>query len=136
MAVRRFRALVSDRELNLDCIDDDTGYSPLLLLCLYQQCDKVCEHIDFLLQSNRVDVNLQAGDEYTALRLLCKYHTGKNLVSILSLLILHGANDMDLCVDLLRDYNLYPESERVSKIVELFTSGLSRVSHYLNRSFF
>ena len=134
-AIQRFRALICDKGLNLNCVEDSTGYSPLLFLCLHHQSDRDCEHIEFLLQSNRVDVNVRGDDDYTALRLLCKFLIKKNLVSILSLRVLNGSTGIDECVQLLRNRMLRQEAESVAKIVDFLNSGCSRVSIFLNPFF-
>jgi len=127
-AIQRFRALVCDKELNVNCIEEASGHSPLLVIISNNQSDRDYEHIEFLLQSNRVNVTLKGKDGWAVLGILSNCHSRKNLVSIFTLLLLYGANDFDDSVQILRKRNLYSEAESVGRIVDYLRSGHSRVS--------
>lgn len=127
-AVQRFRALVCDRDLNVNCIEGASGHSPLLVISSNNQSDRDYEHIEFLLQCNRVNLTLKGNDGWAVLGLLSNYHSRKNLVSIFILLFLYGANDFDDCAKILRNRNFCPEANSVGRIVDYLHSGHNRVS--------
>ena len=89
MQMLRFRQLVADRSV---CVDCKTRYqeTPLLLLCTRNQSDSLLPALEALLK--RKDVNLQATySSYNALNLLTRfYNHHPNFIRCFSLLIRRG----------------------------------------------
>ena len=132
VAMQRYRSLVKDENVSVNCIDKFTGRSPLLLLlCNNIQTKKLLGLINFLFQFKHVNVNLKDFDGWSAPLIVCQNFTDtRNIFAILSQLFVHGSNDFGECVQLLRNRKFIPEAERINKIYSKFLhGGYSRVSH-------
>lgn len=135
-AIQRFRSLVKDDGVHVNCIDETfAGRSPLLLL-LYNNthANQLQELINFLFRFKLVNVNLKDYDGWSAHHIVCRqnFNDRTHIVAILSQLFVHGSNDFGECVQLLRNRKFLSEAERINKIYSEFIHGecnrLSRVS--------
>ena len=88
-SIDRFNVLILDKTINLNCTDQ-SGLTPLLLLCLNNQSDSLYEHVQLLLQSERVNVHVTTRDRWNALLLACHHYGGKKLLEIVKLFIHQG----------------------------------------------
>ena len=88
--MQNFRQLVSDEDVNLNCVEYKTGRTPILILCHNNQNDDLCEYIECLLRSKRADIHAKGGDGWNCLPIVCLRYGGKNLVEIVELLISRG----------------------------------------------
>ena len=86
-AARRFRLLVSNRNLNLNCREATTGRTPLLLLCYHHQSDKLFHLVQFLIGYKNVRVNFEDHDGWNALLTVCFRYRGNCLLDIVGLFI-------------------------------------------------
>lgn len=89
-SVDRFGVLILDKNLNLNCTDESTGLTPLLLLCLNNQSDSLYEHVQLLLQSERVNAHATSRDRSNGLLLVCHHYGGKKLLEIVQLFLRQG----------------------------------------------
>jgi len=132
VAMQRYRSLVKDENVNVNCIDKSTGCSPLLLLlCNNIQTKKLPGLINFLFQFKHANVNLKGYNGWSAPLIVCHNFSDRtDIVAILSQLFIHGSNDFGECIQLLRNRKFLLEAERLKKIYSGFLhGGLSRVSH-------
>jgi len=84
----RFRELVTDPSINVDC-KTRYGETPLLLLCTRNQSDSLLPALQALL--SRKDVNIEATySGYNALNLVIRFYNKENLFRCASLLIRRG----------------------------------------------
>ena len=88
--IEQFTSLLSDQELDLNGTEKSTGYSLLLFLCHYNQSSAIYNHLNALLQTNRVEVNQRGNDMWNALSVVCFRHRGPRLFQVVKLLIKHG----------------------------------------------
>jgi len=131
--VDRLRELVSDEEVNLHCTEAKTGRTPMLLLLHNNQNDCLFKHIQFLLQSNKVDIYAKDNDNCDALLTACCRYGGKQLFEIVNLLLSRGIpvnNSSELCTNALfaltRNDNNKNIGNRLLKIVKMLVkSGLN-----------
>ena len=87
----RLCQLVSNDNLNVNVIDENTGRTPFLTLCYNNQNDSLCRHAQYLLRRNKnIDINAKGNDGLDALSTVCFKYGGKRLFQIVELLINRG----------------------------------------------
>ena len=82
---------VQDLEVDLNCVDQ-RGFPPLLLLCCYNQSDKLVELVTAILSRNSVDLDYQNANGWNALISICFYCQNPHVYEVVALLL---KNDVD-----------------------------------------
>ena len=86
----RFRLLVEDEEVDVNCTDDVFGRTPLIWLCQNNQSDGLFGCVELLLQRSDVKINQTDQDQKTALMTLCNWSKSGQIVEVAQLLIAKG----------------------------------------------
>ena len=87
----RFRQLVKDEEVDVNCIDD-IGFTPLIWLCCYNQSDSLFACVHLILQRPDIQINQTNYDERNALMMLCWWSKSEKFLEVAQLLIVNGIN--------------------------------------------
>ena len=82
---------VQDLEVDLNCVDQ-RGFPPLLLLCCYNQSDKLVELVTAILSRNSVHLDYQNANGWNALISICFYCQNPHVYEVVALLL---KNDVD-----------------------------------------
>jgi len=69
-----FRQLALDAEVDVNCINNSQGFTPLLLLCSSNKSDSLFHSIQSLLERSTLNVNARDKEGWGALSYLCLFN--------------------------------------------------------------
>lgn len=87
----RFRELAMDSEVDVNCINNSNGFTPLLLICSSNRSDSLFDCINILLERNAININVKDQGGWGALSFVCLFNgSNRKLPDIIRLLLDYG----------------------------------------------
>ena len=89
----RFRDLIAEKDIDINCPALFSKFTPLLALCRHNKSQYMYRCLKFFLERKDVNLNLITHYWHNALTLLCRYYSQSDLIHCIRLLIMrHGIN--------------------------------------------
>ena len=121
---KRFRELALDPTVDINCVQDSLGRSPLLVLCASSNSDNLWKYVRILLKRKDLQINARDAKSSNALHTVCFHYGGQNLLPVIRQLLKRGIHinaqneyECDALLSLLRNPNA--QLSNLPKITEL-----------------
>ena len=87
----RFRDLTLDAEVDVNCINNSNGFTPLLLVCSSNRSDSLFDCVNSLLERNEININIKDQGGWGVLSFVCLFNgSNRKLPDIIRLLLDYG----------------------------------------------